>query len=94
MHGAVMDSSSDDTEVMASTALIAGELPLATWQATGDAEVDGALSRMLGLGSMTLAEQAEVFDGMHRSLRERLVNASHSSTDGGTSAEPGSSEFG
>lgn len=74
---------SDDVEQQVSTptAVIAGELPMATWEPTGDADVDGALTRMLGLGSMTLAEQAEVFDGIHRSLRERLVNAAPQSSD-------------
>jgi hypothetical protein len=60
---------------------IAGELPIVTWEATGDPDVDRALTSMLALSSMTLAAQAEVFDGIHRNLRERLVNAAPQSSD-------------
>lgn len=65
--------SSESSEIQAT--VIARELPMVTWEATGDLNVDGALGRMAGLGSMTLAEQAEVFDGIHRSLRDRLSHA-------------------
>lgn len=70
-----MDSEHVEQQVSAQAVVLAGELPMATWEPTGDPDVDAVLTRMLGLGSMTLAEQGEVFDGIHRSLRERLVNA-------------------
>ncbi|MFM8352115.1 MAG: hypothetical protein ACKN9D_13750 [Actinomycetales bacterium] len=76
-----MSSALNQPAVETPTTAIAGELPIATWEATGDPDVDGALTAMLGLGSLTLAEQAAVFDGIHRNLRERLVNAAPQSSD-------------
>ncbi len=70
-----MSNAESQLQMSSPSTVIASELPIATWANTGDPEVDGALAELSALGSLTLAEQAAVFDEIQRKLRERLLNA-------------------
>ena len=48
------------------------ELPLATWEPTGDAAVDALLERLAQAQGLMPSEQVEVFDALHQDLQARL----------------------
>ena len=61
------------------------ELPLATWERTGDAAVDAALERLTTTNGLSPAEQVEIFDTVHRDLHARLSQgASEAEVPGAT----------
>lgn len=50
----------------------ATELPLVTWEPTGDEAVDTALARLAIANGLPPAEQVDIFDELHRDLHSRL----------------------
>lgn len=57
------------------------QLPLGTtprWTPSGDPRIDDAVARLADLADMGPADQAEVFDDVHRRLQAALSEASGS----------------
>lgn len=59
------------------------ELPLVTWDPTGDEAVDAALARLATGNGLTPAEQVDIFDAVHRELHARLGQGASEVESGG-----------
>ncbi len=63
-----------DVAVDVEDVLVLNELVLPVWEPTGQPAVDAALDRLTVLNVDDLSSQAEVFDLVHRELRQVLAD--------------------
>ncbi len=64
----------DEGEELVLVEEVEAELVLPVWEATGEPRVDAALEQLTALDPDDVHGHAEVFDSVHRQLREALTD--------------------